>query len=81
MEQKRSTRVQPATTPLLTPDELAHWHARACAAPDVRLARVLRIRRAIIAQDYEDDARIDYVVDAISDDLTDSCDVFGFDIN
>jgi len=54
-----------------SPEELEHWRRRIAALPEVRIARIIRARRAIIDREYEGDRPIDAVVDALSADLAD----------
>ncbi|HRX84885.1 MAG TPA: hypothetical protein P5572_07700 [Phycisphaerae bacterium] len=57
-----------AVTGPLSAGELAHWRERVAAIPDVRMHRVLRVRRAIHDRGYEA-TRIDRVVEALGADL------------
>jgi hypothetical protein len=39
--------------------ELATWRDQVAAAPDLRLAKVMRVRRAIVANQYDEEAMLD----------------------
>ena len=53
--------------------ELEHWRDLAADTPDLRMAKIMRIRRAIISQEYDEEPRIERMLGMIQRDLTILC--------
>ena len=54
-------------------DELAFWKERLSAIPDLRWAKVMRLRRAIHTNGYDESTSIDKMLRRIDQDLAMLC--------
>ncbi|GJM23666.1 MAG: hypothetical protein DHS20C16_00810 [Phycisphaerae bacterium] len=54
-------------------DELAFWKDRLSAIPDLRWAKVMRLRRAIHTNGYDESTSIDKMLRRIDQDLSVLC--------
>jgi hypothetical protein len=54
-------------------DELAFWKERLSAIPDLRWAKVMRLRRAIHTNGYDESTSIDKMLRCIDQDLSMLC--------
>lgn len=59
----------------LSPAEVDRWCEQAAAVPDIRLTKVMRIRRAIVTRAYDEDAGLEQSLDVIRDELGVLCDL------
>lgn len=59
---------RPARTSL-TEGELDHWCARLVEVPDLRFAKVMRVRRAIATHAYDEAHILDRILGTLEDDV------------
>lgn len=55
---------------IIDEDELAFWKERIHAVPDLRWAKVMRLRRAIHTNGYDESASIDKMLVRVDQDLS-----------
>lgn len=55
---------------IIDEDELAFWKERVHAVPDLRWAKVMRLRRAIHTNGYDESASIDKMLVRVDQDLS-----------
>lgn len=53
--------------------ELELWRERLAAVPDLRIAKIMRARRAIATDSYDEQAILDRTIDLIQDDVGIMC--------
>ncbi len=68
-EEPQSARLRPN----IDEDELAFWKERLSAIPDLRWAKVMRLRRAIHTNGYDEATSIDKMLQRIDQDLAMLC--------
>jgi hypothetical protein len=58
-----------ADLPHLSDRELAQWKTRLADIPDLRLAKIMRLRRAIAANSYDEEMALERMLENIQNEL------------